>query len=163
MKGYINDVNLLVQFSVSHHVRRIYDEASYLASCLLVETSSTEELQSISKLIERITKNRQKAGEIENENRSLVKLQNILNDLKLLNLQIGKYAILWLTRKLLFVWVFCLFGYLFVWLFVCLAYHVFFYPFRASFMISCSMRKPKIFCCFQEVENGNVGLTHFIH
>lgn len=94
MKGYINDVNLLVQFSVSHHVRRIYDEASYLASCLLVETSSTEELQSISKLIERITKNRQKAGEIENENRSLVKLQNILNDLKLLNLQIGKYAIL---------------------------------------------------------------------
>lgn len=94
MKGYINDVNLLVQFSVSHHVRRIYDEASYLASCLLVETSSTEELQSISKLIERITKNRQKAGEIENENRSLVKLQNILNELKLLNLQIGKYAIL---------------------------------------------------------------------
>ena len=150
MKGYINDVNLLVQFSVSHHVRRIYDEASYLASCLLVETSSTEELQSISKLIERITKNRQKAGEIENENRSLVKLQNILNDLKLLNLQIGKYAILWLTRKLLFVW-------------VLFAYHVFFYPFRASFMISCSMRKPKIFCCFQEVENGNVGLTHFIH
>lgn len=94
MKGYINDVNLLVQFSVSHHVRRIYDEACYLASCLLVETSSTEELQSISKLIERITKNRQKAGEIENENRSLVKLQNILNELKLLNLQIGKYAIL---------------------------------------------------------------------
>ena len=94
MNGHINDVNLLLQFSVSHHVKRIYNEASYLASCLLVETSSTEDFQSISELMERITINRQEVGEIENENRSLVKLQNILNELKLFNLQTGKCAIL---------------------------------------------------------------------
>ena len=94
MNRHINNINLLLQFSVSHHVKKIYDEASYLASCLLVETSSTKDFQSISELIERITINRQEAGEIENENRSLVKLQNILNELKLLNnLQTGKYTI----------------------------------------------------------------------
>ena len=93
MNGYISDVNLLLQFSVSHHVKKIYDEASYLASCLLVETSSSEDFQSISELIERITMNRQKAGEVENESRSLVKLQNILSELKLFNLKIGKYII----------------------------------------------------------------------
>ena len=140
MNRHINNINLLLQFSVSHHVKKIYDEASYLASCLLVETSSTKDFQSISELIERITINRQEAGEIENENRSLVKLQNILNELKLLNnLQTGKYTIF--DQHKLFFFIF---------------YHFCNFIFRESKS-----------CCFQGYKMGTLarnGLQHiFCH